>query len=182
MKKHRLAFVDIETTGLNPDHHEIIQIGVVLAEQNWLNNKIELKFVEEFELKIKPERISDADPQALRVNGYSPADWIFAYSLSEAMKIFQDKTKDCIFVAHNICFDYSFIEKAFRLTNIENLMHYYKIDSLSVAYARLGTSNQTDRYSLGILCDIFGIKNINAHTALADARATYELFPKLINE
>src|SRR3989344_1827455 len=111
MKKHRLAFVDIETTGLNPDHHEIIQIGVVLAEQNWLNNKIELKFVEEFELKIKPERISDADPQALRVNGYSPADLVFFLSLNEVIKIFKEKKKDCFFVAHNFCFNYFFIKK-----------------------------------------------------------------------
>ncbi len=182
MRKHRLAFIDVETTGLNPDKHEIIQIGIVLADQIWNGNKLELKHVEELELKVKPERISEADPQALRVNGYSPSDWIFAYSLPEAMKIFQDKTKDCIFVAHNACFDYLFINKAFTVTNIENLMHYYKIDSLSVAYARLGVRQEIEKYSLSSLCEIFGIKNANAHTALADAHATYELFPKLINE
>ncbi|MBP6912721.1 MAG: hypothetical protein KBB86_02185 [Candidatus Pacebacteria bacterium] len=90
MKKHRLAFIDVETTGLNPDKHELIQIGIVLADQTWEGDKVTLKHVDEIELKIKPERISDADPQALRVNGYTPAEWIFAYSLPEAMKIFAD--------------------------------------------------------------------------------------------
>lgn len=182
MKKHRLAFIDVETTGFNPDKHEIVQIGIVIADQEWVGSRIELKLVDEVELKVKPERISDADPQALRVNGYTPSEWIFAYTLTEAMQIFADKTKDCIFVAHNACFDYLFIDKAFRTTNIESLMHYHKIDTLSVAYARLGVRNEIEKYSLSSLCDAFGIKNSNAHTALADAHATYELFPKLINE
>lgn|SRR5574343_614407 len=182
MKKHRLAFIDVETTGFNPDIQEIIQIGCVLADQAWDGDKVTLKHIEEFELKIQPQNISAADPQALRVNGYTPSEWIFAYNLDEAMKIFQAKTKDCIFVAHNATFDSMFIEKAFRKTGLENLMHYHKLDTLSIAYARLGTRGDTDKYSLGFLCDMFGIKNQNAHTALADAHATYELFPKLINE
>jgi ATP-dependent DNA helicase DinG len=182
MKKNKLAFIDVETTGLNPDIHEIIQIGCVIAEQNWDKDKVTLKHIDEFELKINPENISSADPQALRVNGYTPAEWIFAYSINEAMKIFQEKTKDCIFVAHNVSFDSMYIEKAFIKTGLENMMHYHKLDTLSIAYARLGTRGDIEKYSLGFLCDMFGIKNQNAHTALADARATYELFPKLINE
>lgn len=181
MKKHRLAFIDVETTGLDPRRHEIIQIGLVLADQIWTGDKVELKHISEIELKIKPENIENADPQALRVNGYTPSDWIFAYSLPEAMQIFQEKTKDCIFIAHNVCFDYSFIDHAFYKANIENLMHYHRLDTLSIAYARLGVREETGKYSLSTLCDMFGIKNDNAHTALADARATYELFPKLIN-
>lgn len=182
MKKHRLAFIDVETTGFNPDTQEIIQIGCVLADQEWVAGKVKLKHIDEFELKIKPENISAADPQALRVNGYTPSEWVFAYNLEEAMKIFQKKTEDCIFVAHNACFDNMFIEKAFRKTGLENLMYYHKLDTLSIAYTRLGVRNDIDKYSLGALCDILGVKNTNAHTALADAHATYEIFPKLINE
>ena len=55
MKKHNLAFIDIETTGLNLLKHEIIEIGCVLTTP-------ELKVIEEFELKIKPEHIENADP------------------------------------------------------------------------------------------------------------------------
>ena len=50
MRKHNLAFVDIETTGLNVIKHEIIQIGVVITTPK-------LKVIEKFELKIKPRRI-----------------------------------------------------------------------------------------------------------------------------
>ncbi|MEZ4114453.1 MAG: exonuclease domain-containing protein [Candidatus Paceibacterota bacterium] len=33
MKKHNLAFVDIETTGFDPDKHEMIEIGIVIVKQ-----------------------------------------------------------------------------------------------------------------------------------------------------
>jgi len=33
MKKHPLAFIDLETTGLNPDTHEIIEIGCLVVRQ-----------------------------------------------------------------------------------------------------------------------------------------------------
>ncbi len=182
MKTHRLAFIDIETTGLDPDRHEIIEIGCVLMDQVWHpDGRVELVHIEECEYKVKPERIADADPQALRVNGYNAADWIFAYTLPEAMKMLGEKTRDCIFVAHNACFDYMFIDKAFRLTGIENKMHYHKIDTISVAFARLGHGGDIDRFSLRALCEFFKIENKNAHTALADTRAMALMYEKMMN-
>lgn len=184
MKSQRLAFIDTETTGLNPDVHELIQVGCVLVDQNWETKDGSPKFeiVEEFELKIKPERISDADPVALRVNGYDPSEWVFAYTLSEAMKIFSDKTKGSIMVAHNVCFDFGFIEKAFRLTSIENQMHYHKLDTISIAFAKLHDNSDIDKFSLRVLCEYFGIENKNAHTALSDARATFKVYENLMKK
>jgi DNA polymerase-3 subunit epsilon len=91
MRKHNFAFIDIETTGLNLLKNEIIEIGCVLTTQN-------LEVIEEFELKIKPERIEDADPVALKVNHYSEKDWEAALDYKEAINIFLDKVKECIMV------------------------------------------------------------------------------------
>ena len=181
MKTHTLAFIDTETTGLDPDKHEVIQIGCVLAKQVWNGTTLTLEHIDEFELKIKPDHIETAEPQALRVNGYNEADWIFGYSLPEAMKIFADKTKDAIFVAHNACFDYMYIEKAFRKVGIENPMHYHKLDTISMAFAKLGYDNTVEKFSLRNLCEFYGIENKNAHTALSDARALFHLYEKIVN-
>ena len=180
MKKHTLAFIDTESTGLDYDRHELISIGVVLASQDWSGDYPVFDTIEEFELKINPEHIEDADPVALRVNKYDPADWIFAYTLSEAMKILSEKTKDAIMVSHNIAFDYAFLEKAFHRTGIENKMHYHKLDTISIAFAKLHGNNDVHRFSLRNLCEHFDIKNKNAHTALSDAHATFELYKKLM--
>jgi DNA polymerase-3 subunit epsilon len=180
MKKHILAFIDTESTGLDPERHELISIGVVLVSQDWSGERPIFEKSDEFELKIKPERIEDADPVALRVNKYDPADWIFAYNLPEAMKILSEKTKDAIMVSHNIAFDYMFLEKAFNRTGIENKMHYHKLDTISIAFAKLHGNADIDRFSLRSLCEHFGIENKNAHTALSDAHATYLLYKKLM--
>lgn len=180
MKKHRLAFIDTETTGFDPITQEVIEIGVVIAEQS--DNGETLKMIEEFELKIKPEHIETADAQALRVNGYDPSAWLFALALPEAMKVFAEKTADCIFVAHNLTFDYAFINEAFRKTGIENKMHYPKIDTISFAYAKLHKKTDIDKFNLHELATYFGVQNQNAHTALADARTLFQIYQKMVKE
>src|SRR5689334_11102429 len=105
-----LAFVDIETTGTDRDVHEILEIGVVVAR---MKDGV-LAVTGELDLKIQPKHIETAEAAALRINGYNEADWLFAVSLEEAMRVFVEKTKGAIFLAHNITFDFPFIEKALK--------------------------------------------------------------------
>ncbi len=179
MKKHNLAFVDIETTGLDPDKHEIIELGVVLVRQIGDMGK-DFEVIEEFEIKIKPEHIELADPQALKVNGYDASQWVFANTLTEAMKVFSEKTKDAIFVAHNMTFDYSFIDKAFKQTGVENKMFYAKLDTISMAYAKLHANPHIEKFRLQKLCEYFGVENERAHSALSDTRALFEVYKHLM--
>jgi len=177
MKNKNLAFIDIETTGFNVETQEIIEIGCVIVKQQ---DGVLGDVVEEFELKIQPTKLENADPEALSINGYNEAEWLFAMTLEQAMKTFAEKTKECIFVAHNAAFDWSFIAKAFATTNVENQMFYAKIDTISFAFAKLHKDPSVTRYSLGSLCERFGITNDRAHTALADTRATVEVYRKLL--
>jgi len=171
-----LAFIDIETTGLDRDTHEIIELGVVIAR---LKDNI-LTVTDELDLKIIPHHIERADPVALRVNGYDPADWLFAVSIEDALKTFADKTSGAVFVAHNATFDYGFIEANLRRHGIENKMHYHKLDTISVAFGVLHHNDDISKLSLRALCEKYGIENKRAHSAFADAYATYELFKKLL--
>lgn len=171
-----LAFVDIETTGTDRDVHEIVELGVVIAR---MKDNV-LTVTGELDLKIQPKHIETAEPAALRINGYNEADWLFAVSLEEAMKVFAEKTKGAIFLAHNITFDFPFIEAALKKTNQEHDLHFHKIDTLSLAFGILHQSGDLGRLSLTMLCEQFGIENKKAHSAFADAYATYELFKKLM--
>lgn len=173
MRKHNFAFIDIETTGLNLLSQEIIEIGCVLATES-------LEVIEEFELKVKPEHIENANTVALRVNHYYPSGWKDAQNLKAVMKIFSEKVKDCIMVGHNVAFDAGFLEFAFNKTNIQNTMHYHKFDTVSIAWAKMHKDPELEHFSLRELCARFGIKNEHAHSALPDARATYELYKKLM--
>lgn len=174
MRKHNLAFIDTETTGIDINKHEIIEIGCVLT-----TNKLEI--IEEFEIKIKPEHIENADPVSFKINHYNEKDWEDACTLKEAMNIFSEKVKDCIMVGQNVAFDSGFLENAFSKTDILNKMHYHKLDTISITWAKLHEDSDIDHFSLRELCKAFNIKNENPHNALSDAKATYELYKKLMS-
>jgi DNA polymerase-3 subunit epsilon len=170
-----LAFIDVETTGFDPEIAEVIELGVVIAKLK----DGELVVIDQLDLKIRPEHLETADPQALRINGYNEVDWLFAVELKEAMKLFADKTDGAIFVAHNVTFDYGFINQAFKKTEVENKMHYQKLDTISLAFAVLHDNDDMNKLSLKALTEYYEIENKKAHSAFADAYATYELFKKM---
>jgi len=181
MKKHNLAFIDLETTGLFPEKHEIIEIGVVVAKHIRRDGKgPALEKIEEFDIKVKPQRITDADPAALDVNGYNDADWLFASDLKSAMQVFADKTEGANMVAQNVSFDAGFLDKAFFLTGVENKMKRFRIDLLSIYFAKTYDETETYRFNLASMCERFGVENLKAHTALSDARAAFEVYKKLL--
>ncbi len=171
-----MAFIDVETTGTDCKTHEILELGLVLTKFK----DGTLTVIDTLDIKVQPSSIETADPVALRVNGYNEADWLFAVSLQEAMRLFAEKTEGAIFVAHNMMFDYGFIEQAFKKTGLENKMHFHKFDTLSMAFATLHNED-INRLSLGALCEHFGIENKKAHSAFADAYATHEVFKKLLH-
>jgi DNA polymerase III epsilon subunit-like protein len=173
MRKHNLAFIDIETTGINVIEHEIIEIGCVITTPR-------LKVIEKFELKIKPKHIKNAEPISLKITHYNKKDWQKAISLEEAMQIFSKKVKDCIMVGQNVSFDFAFLEYAFAKIKIKNSMHYHKLDTISIAWAKLNKKKSITHFSLREMCKYFDIENKNPHSALSDAYATYELYKKLM--
>ncbi|MDP2789292.1 MAG: 3'-5' exonuclease [bacterium] len=173
MRKHNLAFIDIETTGLNLIRHEVVEIGCVVTTPL-------LEVIEEFELKIKPERVEDADPTSLKISHYNKEDWAQAITLEKAIKILSKKTKDCIMVGQNVAFDAGFLEYAYAKTNLKHEMHYHKLDTIAIAWAKLHREPDLKHFSLREMCLRFGIKNERAHTALSDAHATFLLYKKLM--
>lgn len=181
MKEHNLAFVDVETTGTDFDKHEIIELALIVVrqiEREGKGPKIEL--VGEWEWKIKPERIENAEEEALRINGYNEVDWMFAAPLKAVMEDFNKKAASSTFVSHNLVFDYNFVAKAYQKTGVENNMHYSKLDTISIAFARLYDAPQADKFSMKFLCELLKVENTKAHTALADTRALVEVYKKLM--
>lgn len=174
MREQNLAFIDIETTGLNLIRHEIIEIGCILVNPD-------LEVIEEFEIKIKPEHPEDADPTSLKINHYDPEVWRDAKSLKQAMVFLASKVEGAIMVGQNIAFDSSFLDYAFAKIGLSNPMHYHKLDTIAIAWAKMHRDPELIHFSLREMCLRFGIENPKAHTALSDARATFLLYKKLMS-
>ena len=108
--------VDIETTGTNPDIHEIIEIGAVNEVTG-----------ETLSLKVVPIHIHTADPRALEVNGYTPEAWKDAVTLGHALlrlKQFSINGRVLPFMlGYNVSFDRMFLEKAYRECGIVSVSY-----------------------------------------------------------
>lgn len=169
-----LAITDVETTGLDWEVHEIIEIGLIVARQP------DLKIVDELDVKVRPENIAAADPQALEVNGYSEEDWENSVSLKEAMERYQEKTRDSIFLAHPLTFDFNFIDRAFKKTGVENPMDYHQLDLFSMAWLATKDDELLPKVSLRALTEYFGLEpEPHPHRAINGARLAYQILVKL---
>ena len=175
LKERNIAITDIETSGDVFAKHEILEIGLVVI------NPQTLEIVDTLNIKVKPEHIENAVPEALERNGYKEENWREAVSLKEAMEKYSLKTKDAIFYAYNVSFDWGFMNEAFRKTGVKNLMDYHHIDLMSMAYLKL--KDKINSLSLTSVSESFGIpKEPTPHIALNGAMQAYYLLKSLMKD
>jgi DNA polymerase-3 subunit epsilon len=86
-------------------------------------------------------------------------------------------TEDCVFVAHNVKFDYRVVQLEFQRLGFD--YHRKTLDTIDLAKELLPGLKS---YGLETVCDALGITNHNRHRADGDARATVELFRILLEK
>lgn len=180
----QLAFVDTETTGTMPGKHELLEIGIVITEA-----EPPYKIQDTLNIMVKPERIEDAQPEALQVNHYNEAEWENALSEKEAMDQFTYKVRGCSIWGWLISFDRAFLEPAMNraghsLDSAGIDFLWYDLKVLFIQWAML--VNREDefkpRFGLNTARKAFNIENEDAHRALSDAVTTYQMFTALEEE
>ena len=172
IKDFALAFIDLETTGLDPQVHEIIQVAVRLVDP------ITLRGFKEFDFKVKPEHIETADPIALEVNGYTEEAWVDAYPLSYIMEHLNLLLSECIPAGQNTAFDLSFLYAACKRFNIKPSWERRYLDLMTLSYQVLKDMDITS-LSLESVCEKLGISNDGAHDAMVDVDRTHRAWVKL---
>lgn len=183
MKKHKLAFIDLETTGLDPFRCEIIEVGIVLAEQK--SDSLGTQYLEllsEHNIQLIPVHIDSADAKGLEINKYHSRDWSSAIPQKEGLEQVATLLEGTVLIAQNVGFDWAFLQKAGNEYGVDfdKRVHYHKLDLASMVFGKLYHEPKLFKYSLREMTVYFDVTNQNAHTALADARATFEVCKKLL--
>jgi DNA polymerase-3 subunit epsilon len=176
MQARPMLFLDLETTGLNPGIHEICEIGAILVSQPGYER------IQTFERKVKPEHIETATPEALQINHYSAEKWADAVSLKEALTDLAALAKGSVLSGFNVTFDWAFLQIGYNQVEMPEPFYYKRFDVMSAMFAKYYNRKEFSRYSLNECCRFFGITNKMAHTALADAEATYDVFVAMMKD
>ena len=162
-KAENYICIDLETTGLNPKHDKIIEIGAVKVRDG--------KVTEVFEIFVNPGR--KLEERITELTGITDEQLKDAPDITEVLPTLLDFVGEDILLGHSVLFDYSFIKKA--AVNQKFTFERQGIDTLKIARRYL---TELPSRSLDNLCNHYGIEH-HAHRALADAKATCELYDKL---
>ena len=156
---------DLETTGLSPNAHKIIEIGAVKVTDGkivdrfskFVNPKVPLPFAIEELTKIRDDMLVN-EPE-----------------IDQILPAFMEFCKGSILVAHNADFDMGFIRK-----NCDDLglpCAFTVVDTVSLARYLLPNLN---RFKLDTVAKELHISLKNHHRAVEDAECTAEIFVKFV--
>ncbi len=185
----KLVFFDLETGGLDPKRHPIIQLAAAAVNES-------LEIVEEFEAKVKfdPRK---AEPHSLRKNHYHPGIW--AQQARQDIEVAKDLAdflkrhatypmlaadgrtfRVAQLVAHNAAFDAPFLTTWFDKLGIYLPAKRLVLCTMQLAMWHCLTNEEAPpvNYQLATLCEYFDVPfhAAAAHEALGDVTATVGLF------
>lgn len=169
LREKPLAFLDTETTGLTPGRHEVIEVAVLVGDRlyHWM---------------VRPERLEDAEPKALEVNGYArfPERWEGAKTMREVGPEIMAALKGAVVVGHNVGFDLDMLNAHMRKVGLNPHLPYHKVDTVTLAYTRLAPLG-LEKLSLDTIRAFLGWSKEGAHTAAKDVMDTERLYRLLTN-
>jgi DNA polymerase-3 subunit epsilon len=160
--KQRYCVIDIETNGSKPNTSQVIEIGALM----WQDGKIIASYETFVECAFLPEYIS-------KITGIQPSDLIDAPSRKEALIGLRHFMGDAVFVAHNVQFDYGFLNASFERFGLGNIGNP-KLCTIELARRTF----ESERYGLAYLIEFLAIETATHHRAYSDALCAKKVMEK----
>lgn len=158
---------DIETTGLDNNKDTITEIGAVKVEGG--------KIVDKWSTFVNPCR--PIPEHITNLTGINDAMVKNAPKIDEILGSFLEFAKDCTLVAHNAAFDVGFMKKAAQRSGLE--FNFCILDTLMLARCMYP---DLPNFKLDTLTRHLHVILENHHRAVDDAKATADVFIKMIEE
>ncbi len=163
----QFVIVDIETTGGSPKASKITEIAIIKHDGE--------QVIDELITLINPE--IPIPEFIVKLTGITDRMVENAPKFYEVAKQIIEFTDGCIFVAHNVGFDYNIIRHEFR-----SLGYDFRRPHLCTVRSSRYVIPGHASYSLGKLCRALEIPLTDRHRAGGDALATAHLFKLLLKK
>ncbi len=165
MKDVKFAITDIETTGSGIKGNRITEVCVMVVQNG--------EVTEEFSSLVNP---SESIPLYIEsLTGINDEMLRDAPAFSEIADELERITRDCVFVAHNVNFDYNIIRSEFA-----SLGREFKRKRLCTVRLTKKLIPGLFSYSLGNICTSINIPHYDRHRAGGDTEATVTLFQRCL--
>lgn len=166
LREQGYIVLDVETTGLRADQHEIIELAAMRVVEHEITDTFSTLVRIHAPLPATITALTGIRDDMLRDQGLP---------LPEAMAHFLAFVADRRVVCHHAAFDYAFLKAACRKCHLPEFRNPYA-DTLQMAKRQL---DEVPDYKLATLAAHLGIDTTGSHRALEDCRMTYMLFEKL---
>ncbi|GAB1352377.1 MAG TPA: exonuclease domain-containing protein [Candidatus Rifleibacterium sp.] len=166
LKDLPFVILDLETTGFKPEEAGITEIAIITMKDGK---------EETFETLVDPEMAVPAE--ITRITGITNDMVRGQPKMAELLPFIQELFRDKIFVAHNVPFDWSFFDYAYR----KHLRQPLKMPSLcTLRLARKYLGLQSNK--LESVAKYFNVSLVGAHRAMNDTRAVKDILFGLIDQ
>ena len=163
----RFAIIDIETTGGSASRDKITEIAIVLHNGS--------EVLDSFQSLVNPEcPIPYGITELTGITQEMVAD---APRFFEIAKQIVEMTEGAIFVAHNVRFDYSFVQEEFK-----RLGYTYTRKQLCTVRLSRKAFPGFRSYSLSNLITRMNLQVGDRHRAMGDTMATVDLFERIMQQ
>lgn len=156
---------DVETTGLDPENNQIIEIAAYRFRKN--------KRIGTFAMTVNPE--CEVPAFITNLTGITNEDVMEQSTLREVLPFFMNFIGDSLLVAHNAAFDLAFLQAKVRQYGVAEQISNDFIDTRTICIEHFPYQS----HKLEVMCNQLGISLNGAHRALNDVDATYQLLAKL---
>ncbi|MDQ2683189.1 MAG: exonuclease domain-containing protein, partial [Chloroflexota bacterium] len=157
--------LDVETTGLKPYEHRIIEIGLARYQNN--------RCVERYTSLVNPERRLPG--YIVKLTGLTDSDLVSAPRFAQISGEILQFIGDATLLGHNIGFDIGFLNAELERARLKRIGNS-TIDTIPLAMSVLG---RRVRPSLDRVAAAVGLSRGGRHRALADAELTSEVALRL---
>jgi DNA polymerase III alpha subunit (gram-positive type) len=170
-----LAFLDTETTGLNPLVNGVVEVAVIRVQPDGTEERFH-SFVRPLDAETylawaPPAHIAEAvRSRQARIGDAPPIK-----DIAEELLAF---LSGCILVGQNIGFDEVMLNGSLFREGITQRVPYHKIDTKTLAFEHLFPEG-LEKASMDPMREMLGLSKEGAHTAMKDTEDVKEVFELL---